>query len=54
MVCDKMQSDDEREMCTRTVYCTNIDKKVANLFFLFLHNNMFALFPLHYCFKVSR
>lgn len=27
-VCDKMQSDDEREMCSRTVYCTNIDKKV--------------------------
>lgn len=23
-----MQSEDEREMCTRTVYCTNIDKKV--------------------------
>lgn len=25
--CD-VQSDDEREMCSRTVYCTNIDKKV--------------------------
>ncbi|KAI4323132.1 hypothetical protein L6164_022762 [Bauhinia variegata] len=23
------RSDDEREMCTRTVYCTNIDKKVS-------------------------
>ena len=23
-----MQSDDEREMCARTIYCTNIDKKV--------------------------
>ncbi|CAL9119773.1 unnamed protein product [Musa acuminata var. zebrina] len=23
------RSDDEREMCSRTVYCTNIDKKVA-------------------------
>ncbi|KAH1084049.1 hypothetical protein J1N35_023810 [Gossypium stocksii] len=23
------QSEDEREMCTRTVYCTNIDKKVS-------------------------
>ncbi|XP_010919930.1 polyadenylate-binding protein-interacting protein 9 [Elaeis guineensis] len=23
------QSEDEREMCTRTVYCTNIDKKVT-------------------------
>lgn len=23
-----MQSEDEREMCARTVYCTNIDKKV--------------------------
>ncbi|RZR95938.1 hypothetical protein BHM03_00024849 [Ensete ventricosum] len=22
------KSDDEREMCSRTVYCTNIDKKV--------------------------
>jgi len=22
------QSEDEREMCARTVYCTNIDKKV--------------------------
>ena len=27
-VFDIMQSDDEREMCSRTVYCTNIDKKV--------------------------
>jgi hypothetical protein len=24
-----MQSDDEREMCARTIYCTNIDKKVC-------------------------
>ncbi|KAF8026021.1 hypothetical protein BT93_F2745 [Corymbia citriodora subsp. variegata] len=24
-----MQSEDEREMCTRTVYCTNIDKKIS-------------------------
>lgn len=24
------QSEDEREMCARTVYCTNIDKKVCN------------------------
>ncbi|KAF2314482.1 hypothetical protein GH714_026871 [Hevea brasiliensis] len=23
------RSEDEREMCTRTVYCTNIDKKVS-------------------------
>ncbi|KAG6466005.1 hypothetical protein ZIOFF_076230 [Zingiber officinale] len=23
------RSDDEREMCSRTVYCTNIDKKVS-------------------------
>ncbi|CAI8595311.1 unnamed protein product [Vicia faba] len=23
------RSDDEREMCTRTVYCTNIDKKIS-------------------------
>lgn len=23
------KSDDEKEMCTRTVYCTNIDKKVT-------------------------
>ena len=23
-----LQSEDEREMCARTVYCTNIDKKV--------------------------
>lgn len=23
-----IQSEDEREMCTRTIYCTNIDKKV--------------------------
>ena len=22
------QSEDEREMCSRTIYCTNIDKKV--------------------------
>lgn len=28
----KMQSDDEREMCSRTVYCTNIDKKVYKYF----------------------
>ena len=25
-----MQSEDEREMCARTVYCTNIDKKVLS------------------------
>ncbi|RRT74195.1 hypothetical protein B296_00013639 [Ensete ventricosum] len=25
------RSDDEREMCSRTVYCTNIDKKVVNV-----------------------
>ncbi|KNA20786.1 hypothetical protein SOVF_048790 [Spinacia oleracea] len=24
------QNDDEREMCARTVYCTNIDKKVSH------------------------
>ncbi|XWS27450.1 hypothetical protein CRYUN_Cryun26dG0116400 [Craigia yunnanensis] len=24
------RSEDEREMCTRTVYCTNIDKKVSH------------------------
>ncbi|AQK42243.1 Polyadenylate-binding protein-interacting protein 10 [Zea mays] len=24
-----LQSDDEREMCARTIYCTNIDKKVT-------------------------
>uniref|UniRef100_A0A453S213 RRM domain-containing protein n=1 Tax=Aegilops tauschii subsp. strangulata TaxID=200361 RepID=A0A453S213_AEGTS len=23
------RSDDEREMCARTIYCTNIDKKVS-------------------------
>jgi hypothetical protein len=23
-----LQSEDEREMCARTIYCTNIDKKV--------------------------
>ncbi|XP_065872074.1 polyadenylate-binding protein-interacting protein 11-like [Euphorbia lathyris] len=23
------RTDDEREMCTRTIYCTNIDKKVT-------------------------
>lgn len=23
-----IQSEDEREMCARTIYCTNIDKKV--------------------------
>lgn len=22
------QTEDEREMCARTIYCTNIDKKV--------------------------
>ena len=25
-----LQSEDEREMCTRTIYCTNIDKKVVS------------------------
>ncbi|XP_068665693.1 polyadenylate-binding protein-interacting protein 9-like [Aristolochia californica] len=25
------QSEDEREMCARTVYCTNIDKKVSQI-----------------------
>jgi len=29
---DSLQSADEREMCTRTVYCTNIDKKVDTCF----------------------
>lgn len=24
-----IQSEDEKEMCARTVYCTNIDKKVS-------------------------
>lgn len=24
------QSEDEREMCSRTIYCTNIDKKVVS------------------------
>ena len=28
--CNQMQSEDEREMCARTVYCTNIDKKVLS------------------------
>jgi hypothetical protein len=23
-----LQSEDERELCARTIYCTNIDKKV--------------------------
>jgi hypothetical protein len=27
--CCDLQSDDEREMCARTIYCTNIDKKVC-------------------------
>ena len=26
-----IQSEDEREMCARTVYCTNIDKEVYAL-----------------------
>lgn len=29
-----MQSEDEREMCARTVYCTNIDKKVCRIVIL--------------------
>ena len=39
-----IQSDDEREMCARTVYCTNIDKKVylleklKNIFLVKLFN----------------
>jgi len=28
-LCFDLQSDDEREMCARTIYCTNIDKKVC-------------------------
>lgn len=32
------QSEDEREMCSRTVYCTNIDKKVNHI----LHSVMFS------------
>lgn len=35
-----IQSDDEREMCARTVYCTNIDKKVY-LFLEKLQNKYF-------------
>lgn len=30
--CFGIQSEDEREMCARTVYCTNIDKKVRTVF----------------------
>ncbi|XP_042434083.1 polyadenylate-binding protein-interacting protein 12-like isoform X2 [Zingiber officinale] len=40
-------SDDEREMCSRTVYCTNIDKKVSQaeirLFFEFLCGEVYRL-----------
>ncbi|MQL97192.1 hypothetical protein Taro_029878 [Colocasia esculenta] len=37
------RSEDEREMCARTVYCTNIDKKVCNLF-SWIFNIFCALF----------
>lgn len=29
-----LQTEDEKEMVSRTVYCTNIDKKVCKAFFL--------------------
>jgi hypothetical protein len=32
-----LQSDDEREMCARTIYCTNIDKKVWYLHSCYYH-----------------
>jgi hypothetical protein len=31
------QSEDEREMCSRTIYCTNIDKKVVRVLTLSLN-----------------
>ena len=34
-VCYVLQSEDEREMCSRTIYCTNIDKKVVLGYTLF-------------------
>ncbi|RWW20296.1 hypothetical protein GW17_00015597 [Ensete ventricosum] len=41
------RSDDEREMCSRTVYCTNIDKKVSQadlkLFFESLCGEVYRL-----------
>ncbi|KAM3211466.1 hypothetical protein ACQJBY_064930 [Aegilops geniculata] len=38
------RSDDEREMCARTIYCTNIDKKVYRLRLLgdYQHNTRIA------------
>jgi len=41
------RSDDEREMCARTIYCTNIDKKVTQadlkLFFESICGEVFRL-----------
>lgn len=31
------QTEDEKEMVSRTVYCTNIDKKVCKPIFLSMH-----------------
>lgn len=41
------QSDDEREMCSRTIYCTNIDKKVSDnshIIYSIFHVSLIQLF----------
>lgn len=35
-----LKSEDEREMCARTIYCTNIDKKVVSNVHYFLNGFM--------------
>ena len=35
-----VQTEDEKEMVSRTVYCTNIDKKVWKPIFLAVHDCM--------------
>jgi hypothetical protein len=46
--CD-LQSDDEREMCARTIYCTNIDKKVCYLHSCYHQVFILSLFNFNIC-----
>lgn len=50
------QSEDEREMCARTIYCTNIDKKVVYQTFHFFYLLIVRVAPKvtnHYCLSLQ-
>lgn len=47
-ICVCIQSEDEREMCSRTIYCTNVDKNVNTL------SQLMSIFHFVYKFLVLR